>query len=77
MVKGHENKVMRLNKTLYRLKQAPRACNSRIDKYFQENDFTKFSCEYELYFKEKGGDILIVCLYVDDFIFTSGNPSLF
>ncbi|KAH9719925.1 hypothetical protein KPL70_005931 [Citrus sinensis] len=33
--------------------------------------------EYALYVKEKAGDILIVCLYVDDLIFTGSNPSLF
>ncbi|KAH9768833.1 hypothetical protein KPL71_011754 [Citrus sinensis] len=77
MVKGHEDKVLRLKKALYGLKQAPRAWNSRIDKYFQEKGFTKCPYEHALYVKEKDGDILIVCLYVDDLIFTGSNPSLF
>ncbi|KAH9681187.1 hypothetical protein KPL71_026873 [Citrus sinensis] len=70
VVKGHEDKVLRLKKALYGLKQAPRAWNSRIDKYFQEKCFTKCPYEHALYVKEKYGDILIVCLYVDDLIFT-------
>ncbi|KAH9670830.1 hypothetical protein KPL70_017126 [Citrus sinensis] len=77
VVKGHEDKVLRLKKALYELKQAPRAWNSRIDKYFQEKGFTKCPYEHALYVKEKDGDILIVCLYVDDLIFTGSNPSLF
>ncbi|KAH9735937.1 hypothetical protein KPL71_017913 [Citrus sinensis] len=77
MVKGHEDKVLRLKKALYGLKQAPRAWNSRIDNYFQEKGFTKCPYEHALYVKEKDGDILIVCLYVDDLIFTGSNPSLF
>ncbi|KAH9715665.1 hypothetical protein KPL71_021147 [Citrus sinensis] len=77
LVKGHEDKVLRLKKSLYGLKQAPRAWNSRIDKYFQENGFTKCPYEHALYVKEKAGDILIVCLYVDDLIFTGSDPSLF
>ncbi|KAH9745452.1 hypothetical protein KPL70_004078 [Citrus sinensis] len=77
VVKGHEDKVLRLKKALYGLKQAPRAWNSRIDKYFQEKGFTKCPYEHALYIKEKDGDILIVCLYVDDLIFTGSNPSLF
>ena len=77
VVKGHEDKVLRLKKALYGLKQAPRAWNSRIDKYFQEKGFTKCPYEHALYVKEKDGDILIVCLYVDDLIFTGSNPSLF
>ncbi|KAH9726279.1 hypothetical protein KPL70_008204 [Citrus sinensis] len=77
VVKGHEEKVLRLKKALYGLKQAPRAWNNRIDKYFQEKGFTKCPYEHALYVKEKDGDILIVCLYVDDLIFTGSNPSLF
>ncbi|KAM1744384.1 hypothetical protein ACFX11_011278 [Malus domestica] len=76
-IKGHEDKVLKLKKALYGLKQAPRAWNSRIDKYFQENNFTKCPHEYALYVKVKDGDILIVCLYVDDLIFTGSNPSMF
>ena len=76
-VKGHENKVLKLNKALYGLKQAPRAWNTRIDKYFQENDFTKCPHEHALYTKQDNGNILLVCLYVDDLIFTGNNPRMF
>ncbi|KAE8684274.1 hypothetical protein F3Y22_tig00111146pilonHSYRG00032 [Hibiscus syriacus] len=76
-VKGHEDKVLKLKKALYGLKQAPRAWNSRIDKYFQENGFNKCPYEHALYIKIKDEDILIVCLYVDDLIFTGSNPSMF
>ncbi|KAE8721075.1 hypothetical protein F3Y22_tig00016885pilonHSYRG00007 [Hibiscus syriacus] len=76
-VKGHEDKVLKLKKALYGLKQAPMAWNSRIDKYFQENGFNKYPYEHALYIKIKDEDILIVCLYVDDLIFTGRNPSMF
>ena len=33
-VKSHKDKVLRLKKALYELKQTPRAWNNRIDKYF-------------------------------------------
>ena len=42
ILKGKEYKVMKLKKALYALKQAPRAWNSRIDKYFLDNKFTKY-----------------------------------
>ena len=77
MVKVHEDKVLRLKKPLYGLKQAPRAWNNIIGKYFQMNGFTKCPYEHALYVKEKDRDILIVCLYVDDLIFTRRDPSLF
>ncbi|GKV40705.1 hypothetical protein SLEP1_g48314 [Rubroshorea leprosula] len=77
VVKGEENKVLKLKKALYGLKQAPRAWNCRIDRYFQENGFVKCPYEYALYVKVSNGGILIVCLYVDDLIFTGNNPRMF
>ena len=77
VVKRQEDKVLKLKKALYGLKQAPRAWNSRIDKYLQENGFTKCPHEHVLYVKIKEGNILIVCLYVDDLIFTGNNPNTF
>jgi hypothetical protein len=41
VVKGEEKKVCRLKKALYRLKQAPRAWNSRIDGYLSQKGFTR------------------------------------
>ncbi|CAJ2633694.1 unnamed protein product [Trifolium pratense] len=76
-VKGEEEKVLKLKKSLYGLKQAPRAWNARIDKYFQDKNFIKCPYEHALYIKAQGGDILIVCLYVDDLIFTGNNPTMF
>ena len=76
-VKGHEGKVLKLKKALYGLKQAPRAWNTRIDKYFQDKNFSKCPYEHALYIKIKNEDILIVCLYVDDLIFTGSNSSMF
>ncbi|KAM1492578.1 hypothetical protein ACFX13_025100 [Malus domestica] len=76
-IKGHEDKVLKLKKALYGLKKAPRAWNSRIDKCFQESNFTKCPHEHALYVKVKDGDIRIVCLYVEDLIFTGSNPSMF
>ena len=74
-IKGSEKKVYKLEKALYGLKQAPRAWYSRIDKYFMGRNFQKSESEPTLYVKVQGVDeILIVCLYVDDMIFT-GNSS--
>ena len=78
VVEGREDKVLKLKKALYGLKQAPRAWNSRNEKYFQVNGFSKCPREHALYCKvHKNGDILIVCLYVDDLIFTGNNPGMF
>ena len=74
-IKEYEKKVYKLEKALHGLKQAPRAWYIRIDKYFMGRNFQKSESEPTLYVKVQGVDeILIVCLYVDDMIFT-GNSS--
>ena len=76
--KGHESKVYRLKKELYGLKQVPRAWYSRIETYFIKEGFTKCPYEHTLFIKTAdGGKILIVCLYVDDLIFTGNDEVMF
>jgi hypothetical protein len=76
--KGHESKVYRLKKALYELKQAPCVWYSRIEMYFIKEDFIKCPYEHTLFIKTAGGDkILILCLYVDDLIFTSNDETMF
>lgn len=76
-IEGLENKVYKLGKALYGLKQAPRAWYGKIDKYFLDNRFQRSESEPTLYVKSKDTDeILIVCLYVDDMIFTGNSLPL-
>ncbi|GAA0168672.1 transmembrane signal receptor [Lithospermum erythrorhizon] len=76
--KGQEDKVYRLNKALYGLKQAPRAWNTRIDEYFHKNGFVKSPYEHSLYAKKnESRDIMFICLYVDDMVYTGNNPDMF
>ena len=64
--------MYRLRKALYGLKQAPRACYNWIDSYLIENGFHRSESELTLYTKvNEQGKMLIVCMYVDDLIFTS------
>ena len=74
----NEGKVYKLKKALYGLKQAPRAWNTRIGRYFQDNRFEKCPYEHAIYVKkEVDGNILFVCLYVDDLIFIGNNSTMF
>jgi len=74
----NEGKVYNLKKALYSLKQAPRAWNTRIDKYFQDNGYEKCPYEHAIYVKKEAyGSILFACLYVDDLIFTGNKPTMF
>ena len=44
--KGEENKVYRLRKALYSLKQAPRAWFSKIESYFKNEGFEKSNYDH-------------------------------
>jgi hypothetical protein len=75
---GEEDKVYRLNKTLYILKQAPRAWNACIDDYLQQNGFIKCPYEHSVYIKTYDkGEFLILCLCVDDLLFTGSSKMMF
>jgi hypothetical protein len=70
-VQEQPTKVYWLNKSLYGLKQAPRAWYNKIDTYLIKSGFRKSQNEPTLYTKiDQHGKILIVCLYVDDMIYT-------
>ncbi|GAU37152.1 hypothetical protein TSUD_293100 [Trifolium subterraneum] len=72
---GKKGQVYKLKKALYGLKQAPRAWYSKIESYFTVQKFKKCPHEHTLFVKHgSNGSMLIVSLYVDDFIYT-GNDS--
>ncbi|XP_020421230.1 uncharacterized protein LOC18775571 [Prunus persica] len=78
VIKGNEHKVYRLKNALYGLKQAPRAWYSCIEAYFEKAGFNKCPYEHTLFIKSGAeGKILIVCLYVDDLIFTGNDEAMF
>ena len=76
IIDGKEEKVYKLKKALYGLKQAPRAWYERLDLYLHENDFHQSESEPTLYVKMKGTDVLVVCVYVDDIIYTGSSNFL-
>jgi hypothetical protein len=54
------NYVYKLKKSLFGLKQAPRAWYSRLDKYLQKEGFRKKNAENNLYVKVSQGNILLI-----------------
>jgi len=75
-VEGEEEKVYKLRKALYGLRQAPRAWYSRIESYFAKEGFKKCYCEHTLFVKAERGGVLIVSVYVDDLIYTGNSDSM-
>lgn len=75
--KGEEEKVYKLHKALYGLKQAPRAWYERIDSYLQKHGYQRTTSEPTVYVRKVTDDeLIIVCLYVDDIIYTSSSNEL-
>nr|GEX78884.1 hypothetical protein [Tanacetum cinerariifolium] len=70
---GLENKVFKLKKSSYGLKQAPKQWHDKFDKSILSNDFTYNSsdrCIYSKFTKDYG---VILCLYVDDIMIVRTN----
>ena len=65
---GKEHMVLKLNKALYGLRQAPRAWNAKLDTSLTELGFRRCKSEHGLYTRVRGGSRLVVGVYVDDLL---------
>ena len=74
--KESHDHVYKLDKALYGFKQAPRAWYERLSKFLLEHDYKRGKIDNTLFLKEKGKDLLIVQIYVDDIIFGATTDKL-
>nr|GEW31909.1 zinc finger, CCHC-type [Tanacetum cinerariifolium] len=66
---GNENKVCRLIKSLYELKQAHKQCNQKFDEVVLSNGYIRNQADKCVYSKfDASGKGVIICLYVDDML---------
>jgi hypothetical protein len=72
---GYPNYVYKLYKTLYELKQAPRALYECLRNFLIENGFRIGKTNSTLFTKKMGKDLFVCQIYIDDFIFGSTNKS--
>ncbi|WVZ97460.1 LOW QUALITY PROTEIN: hypothetical protein U9M48_042997 [Paspalum notatum var. saurae] len=63
-------------KPLYGLKQAPRAWYARLKSFLLKSGFVMGSVDKTLFLLSRGGDTLIVQIYVDDIIFGGSSHAL-
>ncbi|WVZ80899.1 hypothetical protein U9M48_028336 [Paspalum notatum var. saurae] len=70
------DRVYKLRKALYGLKQAPRAWYARLKSFLLKSGFVMGSVDKTLFLLSRGGDILIVQIYVDDIIFGGSSHTL-
>ena len=68
--------VCRLQKSLYGLKQGPRAWYEKMDSFLLASQFTRYHSDPTVYIQCHGANLLILFLYVDDLIITGSSPSM-
>jgi hypothetical protein len=74
-VEDRKSHVCQLKKSLYGLKQSPRAWYVHIDNFLMSLSFTKSKVDSNLYFKIMENEPVILLLYVDD-LFLTGEEKL-
>jgi hypothetical protein len=73
-VKGKENLVCRLKKSLYGLKKAPRKWYLKFDRFMKEQGYIRCHFDHCVYFKKlENGSYIILLLYVDDMLVVGSN----
>jgi hypothetical protein len=71
-----KNKVALLHKALYGLKQASRTWNETVHETLIKLGLKQLDYEPYVYFTRKKGDLLIIALYVDNFLVMSNNERM-
>ena len=72
VTKGQENKVCKLKRSIYGLKQSSRQWYLRFHRAVLLNGFTMIEEDHCVYVKRSKGSFIILSLYVDD-ILSAGN----
>lgn len=67
------NKVCRLKKALYRLKQAPQAWYSKFSDTHEKLGFLSSSYDSTLFIKKSSLGIVVLLVYVDDMVIISDD----
>lgn len=70
------NKVCKLRKSLYGLRQAPRCWFAKLSASLKDFGFKQNYSDYSLFTLKKGSSIIYVLVYVDDLIIGGNDPTL-
>jgi hypothetical protein len=73
VIDGMEGKVLRLNKALYGLRQAPRAWNAKLHNTLRSLGFTRSPSEHAVYARGEASSRLLLGVYIDDLIVTGSS----
>lgn len=70
---GQEDKVCKLQRSIYGLKQAGRSWYDKIDASLSDMGLTRAHADNCVYYRNKNGTIIIVAIYVDDLLILANN----
>ncbi|XP_075076365.1 uncharacterized protein LOC142163017 [Nicotiana tabacum] len=73
VAQGECGKVCRLRKSLYGLKQSPRAWFGRFSEAVLEYGMKKSNCDHTVFYKKSDDGILLLVVYVDDIVITGSD----
>jgi hypothetical protein len=73
---GEEEKVLRLSKSLYGLRQAPRAWNAKLDTTLLSLGFQRSPSDHAVYVRRDGEERVLLGVYVDDLIITGSSTEV-
>jgi hypothetical protein len=72
----YPNRMYKLSKALYSLKQASWACYARLKTFLLDHGYVMGSVDKTLFTLNHGTDFLLVQIYVDDIIFVGSSHTL-
>lgn len=73
---SYPNHVCHLHKTIYGLKQVPRAWFNKFTNFLIEFGFTCSNADPSLFTFHHGNQTLVLLLYIDDVLLTGNSPDL-
>ncbi|KAI3692025.1 hypothetical protein L6452_31831 [Arctium lappa] len=73
---GQENKVCKLIKSLYGLKQTPKQWHQKFYQAMLESGFKTSECDKCVYMKDTTHGYVILCLYVDDMLIVGSDDKM-
>jgi len=73
VAQGESSKVCRLRKSLYGLKQSPRAWFGRFSEVIQEFGMKKSKCDHSVFYQQSEVGFILLVGYVDDIVITGSD----
>jgi hypothetical protein len=74
VVQGEFGNVCRLRRSIYGLKQSPRAWFGRFSEVVQKFGMQKSKCDHSVFYRNSNTGLILLVVYVDDIVIT-GNDS--